>query len=253
MMDHSVESATNDLWDDPSRDYRQRYTFPEQFLWDIASQPRIAWDGYMRVVLDLLPPPPARVIDVGCGPGMGVKLLLEQGYDVTGVDYHERGIAFAHLMAGGGRFEVIDVRVLEEAVELHNQFDVAVHIEVFEHIPPQHHEAVLKGIGATLRPGGMLILSVPTVNMSVNKWHYKHFNLDEITDLINGTGFITRRVVFQDRQSIMFSKVVWRLLSNRIYDFRPGRYFLRWLYLKWFNVTKNIQNAGRFIMQAEKV
>jgi hypothetical protein len=38
-------------------------------------------------VLEHLPPPPARILEVGCGPDGGlVGLLAERGYDVLGVD-----------------------------------------------------------------------------------------------------------------------------------------------------------------------
>lgn len=37
----------------------------------------------------------AKILDLGCGPGLYTKRLSEMGYDVTGIDYSKRSIAYA--------------------------------------------------------------------------------------------------------------------------------------------------------------
>ncbi len=36
-----------------------------------------------------------KILDLGCGPGLYTKPLSEMGYDVTGIDYSKRSIAYA--------------------------------------------------------------------------------------------------------------------------------------------------------------
>src|SRR3954464_12616594 len=44
---------------------------------------------FATFVLEQLPPPPGRVLEIGCGRDGGlVELLAARGYDVTGVDPH---------------------------------------------------------------------------------------------------------------------------------------------------------------------
>jgi len=80
------------LWDDPSRDFRQRYQVPEHFLWDPYELKSIDYEGYLSVAFSLLPPPPLSVLDVGCGDGWVAAKAIQQGYNVTGIDYSERAI-----------------------------------------------------------------------------------------------------------------------------------------------------------------
>ena len=61
---------------------------------------RAAWAD---LILPLLPPAPASVLDVGCGTGSLAVLLGQAGYDVHGIDFSERMVAAAAREGAGGR------------------------------------------------------------------------------------------------------------------------------------------------------
>jgi SAM-dependent methyltransferase len=48
-----------------------------------------------RFMDEVLPPPPAKVVDLGCGTGRHVVHLARRGYEVTGVDLSEHMLAQA--------------------------------------------------------------------------------------------------------------------------------------------------------------
>ena len=46
---------------------------------------KAAQDRYQQAILDLLPPAPARILDVGCGTGELSKEMKARGYEVEGL------------------------------------------------------------------------------------------------------------------------------------------------------------------------
>lgn len=100
-----------------------------------------------------------RVLDVGCGNGYTLGLLLEKGCCVTGVDVSETGIEVARRTHPDGRFEVAaaDERLAERFAG--ERFDLVISTEVVEHLYDPRSFA--RGCFRVLRPGGRLIVSTP--------------------------------------------------------------------------------------------
>jgi Methyltransferase domain len=83
--------------------------------------------AFADFLLERLPPPPARVLEVGCGPKGGVTpALVDHGYDVLGID--ERA-------PEGERFRQITLEELGEPAEP-DGFDAVVAERVFHHVHP---------------------------------------------------------------------------------------------------------------------
>jgi hypothetical protein len=145
---------------------------------------------------------------------------------------------------------VVDGREIGEKKEWHGRFPVAIHIEVLEHIPLQYHSRVLTGIRRCLQPGGILVLTLPSTNIPVGDWHYKHFTLEEGAALLSESGYEVKTVVNQCLVTPLFSRPVTRLLRNHYYDLRFVRRALRRLFLTKLNITGNPARAGRYIFVA---
>lgn len=107
-------------------------------------------------LVDRLPLPYGRVLDVGCGEGAVGRLLLERGADaVVGVELHEPAAEAAR-----GAYEQVYALPVEEALGvLEGPFDTILAYDVVEHLVDP--EPVLRGLLGLALPGAVLHLSAP--------------------------------------------------------------------------------------------
>lgn len=102
-----------------------------------------------------LPPPPARVLDVGGGPGVHATWLADEGYDVLLLDPVEQHVAQAAALAAG-RFSARtgDARSLEEAP---GTADAVLLLGPLYHLPDSADRALaLSEAVRGARPGGLV-------------------------------------------------------------------------------------------------
>jgi SAM-dependent methyltransferase len=106
-------------------------------------------------------PKGGRVIDGGCGFGKWVIYLKNLGYDIVGIDNNE--IAIARLKEYDSSLQVelgdiLDIRYPDSS------FDAYISMGVVEHFEDGPLPA-LKEAYRVLKPGGLIFVSVPTVNI----------------------------------------------------------------------------------------
>lgn len=120
------------------------------------------------------------ILDMGCGNGALVRILLAQGYEVYGVDASASGISLAE-QNNPGHFAIMDISSEILPVGLAAKaFDTIVSTEVIEHLyDPRKFIRICRNI---LPEGGELILSTPyhgyLKNLAIalaGKWD-KHMN-----------------------------------------------------------------------------
>ena len=128
---------------------------------DGASRRATVIAQHLRRLRRLIPPPPARVLDAGCGPGLYAVELARLGHHVTGVDVsapalrHARSLVRDAKPAGSARFVRADLRDAELAP---NSFDAALLVYyVLEAFPRVVQPLVLARIANALAPDAALI------------------------------------------------------------------------------------------------
>ena len=108
-------------------------------------------------LVEQLVPPPARVLDAGCGTGRLGARLAERGYDVVGCDADETMVAVARRDHPQVRWEVADLADLAGA-PLGAPFDAVVLAgNVIPLLDPGTLLAAAHGCAGLLRPGGLLL------------------------------------------------------------------------------------------------
>lgn len=138
-------ATTRALWDEEAQAFDEA---ADHGLRDPAV--RAAWRS---LLLDLLPPPPARVADLGCGTGTLALLLTEEGFEVTGVDVSPEMVRRARAKVPAVTFVEADASAppLDPA-----SYDVVLSRHVLWAMPDP--SSALERWAGLLREGGRLVL-----------------------------------------------------------------------------------------------
>jgi SAM-dependent methyltransferase len=111
----------------------------------------------------LLPPPPCRVLECGCGPGWLTYFLAKSGYDVVGQDVNSQAIELANTRSlfrttpHKPDFVICDY----ERLPFTNEFDSVVFFDSLHHAIDL--DGAIAGALGALKTGGRLIASEPGV------------------------------------------------------------------------------------------
>lgn len=137
----------------------------------------------------MLAPSPERVIDIGCGRGELAGQLIEQGAEVTLLDYSPTAIELAKRHLGDkpkARFVIDDAANLAAHVAEQSQ-DAIFMTDFVEHLTVDELRTVLRACRRVLTPGGALIIHTPerySGSIATAKAiHGMHVNVFEIATL----------------------------------------------------------------------
>lgn len=138
------------------------------------------------------------LLDIGCGAGILAEVTHDKVKKYTGIDISQERIRQAEekIKFDNCSFEVQDAQHLTFR---DSSFDIAVAIEVIEHIPDTR--SFIKGINRVLAKGGTLIISTPTNLFFRNKLedlykdqHIYEFNIPRLKSILTGNGFSIKSV-----------------------------------------------------------
>ena len=103
-------------------------------------------------------PSGARLLDVGCGSGMSWTGGVATRFALTGIDISPAQVETARRNVPAGTFIVADVTAMEFE---DGEFDGATALYSIGHLPVDEHEVVFARLARWLRPGGLLLASLP--------------------------------------------------------------------------------------------
>ncbi len=118
------------------------------------------------------------LLDVGCGDGKMIFELMKdssnKGKKVVGIDLSEKAILFAKAFNYNNGTEFY----IENIDNINMKFDLITLIETIEHIPDLNIKHFIQSINNRLNKNGIVIVTVPSVNIPLQTKHYRHYNLD---------------------------------------------------------------------------
>ncbi len=170
-----------------------------------------------------------RIFELGCGNGAIADQLTQRGYDVTGVDPSEEGIAQANRTYPG--LKLYQGSAYDDLAGQFGRFPVVISLEVVEHVYfPRQFAATLFDL---LEPGGGAIISTPyhgyLKNLALaltNKmddhftalWDYGHikfWSMRTLRQLLVEAGFVNIRFMRVGRVSALAKSMIAIAGTNR--------------------------------------
>jgi len=110
-----------------------------------------------------LPPPPARVLDIGFGQGWTLRRLAGLGYeDLHGWDVARDCVAEARESGVPGRLENVDAIEALHSIEP-NQFDAILAKDLLEHLSHERVLPFVSGVHRALAQGGVFLARLPNM------------------------------------------------------------------------------------------
>lgn len=124
------------------------------------------------------------VLEVGCGEGRGVELLMQKSGSFTAIDKIEDALVVLRKRFPTARFTSMNIPPFNGLQD--NAYDCVVSFQVIEHI--QNDALYLKEIKRVLKPGGIALLTTPNRKMSLsrNPWHIREYLAHELKSLAAG-------------------------------------------------------------------
>lgn len=121
------------------------------------------------------------VLEVGCGEGRGIDLIIDKSQSYTAIDKIEPVIDQLRKKYPSGKFIRGNIPPLNQFAD--NSFDRIFSFQVIEHIEDDH--LFLKEINRILKPGGIALITTPNMprSLSRNPWHIREYTAGELADL----------------------------------------------------------------------
>jgi SAM-dependent methyltransferase len=163
------------------------------------------------------------VLETACGTGYVSEMLVKRGCRVTGFDYDRKAIS---AVRAKGRFTVSDFYDFRPG----KRFDCVLCLETLEHLKDERK--ALRLMNRWLKPGGKLILSVPTCSITDefrSTGHLRHYgDYGKLERLLKSCGF---RVLRKKDWGCLWNKFFWggirKGTAGRRKDYLPLRVALK--------------------------
>jgi ubiquinone/menaquinone biosynthesis C-methylase UbiE len=141
-------------------------------------------------IIELLPKPPARLLDLGCGTGWTSCIFAKRGYDVVGHDIAPDMIEYANRKKDEERVNVKFVESDYEHISYDNEFDCAVFYSSLHHA--EDEEEALKCAYKALKKNGTLVVFEPGKGHSTAQQSVDVMNKYDVTDKDMPPGYVIR-------------------------------------------------------------
>ncbi len=151
-------------------------------------------------------PPPAKLLEVGCGTGNVSSYLAQKGYDTTGCEYYEEALGMAWPGFRKVRGDVAALPFEDRS------FDIVCLFDVIEHIDDD--VATVREAARVLKEDGIMVITVPAGEelwsyVDVESCHRRRYSRDSLAAVLSGAGLAPLTMDY------MFMALYWPMKHMR--------------------------------------
>ncbi len=170
--------------------YVQMAELEDQHWWFVARRSILS-----HLIHSLNLPTTCRILDVGCGSGGNLPMLVKHG-SVWGMEYSD-GAREQAVSRGLATIESGHLPDLVPFTDL--QFDLITMLDVLEHLNGDVDS--LKALGPRLKPGGWILLTVPAYQFlwsqhDVLNHHKRRYNASHLKQVVQAAQFNIRYISY---------------------------------------------------------
>jgi SAM-dependent methyltransferase len=167
------------------------------------------------------------ILDYGCGTGLLLARLAEQGYRVAGADTSEHSLeGVRHRLQRYGSF--LGAFTPDALLAEGRQFDTILAVELVEHLHDDWFDHVLGVLRRLLKPSGRIVVTTPNQERLENsmlmcpccrsvfhRWqHVRAWSQASLTDYVERRGFRVVDAFTTDFSIVETAQEKWQKLSR---------------------------------------
>jgi len=148
------------MWTDPyiSKQLLEIHLNPDI---DAATRKPQSIDKILEFIENHCEDPGMQILDLGCGPGIYTEKIALKGHHVTGIDFSENSINYAHKTAHLNKSNAKYICQNYLALNYQEKFDLIMMIYTdFGVLVPDDRKRLLQNVFQALKPGGIFIFDV---------------------------------------------------------------------------------------------
>ena len=202
----------------------------------------------------------SKILDIGCGAGSLSFYMASKGGLVTGIDISKKAISECTKSARA--LNLNNAKFFQgyfpDGFTLKEKYDYVVFTEVIEHL--ENDIAAIKKIEQLLKPGGLLLLSTPSISAPLHRLqltnrfdkevgHLRRYSLSKLNELLKMNGFKSIKNTKSEGilRNFLFVNPHAGMLVRYINRFGSG------LVTKIDNITLRLFGESNYIIVAKKI
>ena len=130
----------------------------------------------------------------------------------VGIDLDKKPILFAQAFSLG----IPNLTFINQDIKLYNrEFNLITCVETLEHIPDDKINDFVVEIDKHLAKEGILILSVPSKNVKLNKKHYRHYNMNMLKKYFKDYKILEKYYI-TDKNNFLYKVIEFFLCNGKL-------------------------------------